>query len=130
MTAGLTDEVGPPPAPVLLAPLVGFWVDQRRCAISVEVVREVVRVEQLTRVPHAPRHIRGMAPLHGRPVPVIDAGVLLGRDPIAVDGEARILILEAGERPLGLLVSRTATVIAAPEGDVQVLELAQLLEAR
>jgi purine-binding chemotaxis protein CheW len=58
--------------------VVFFELRGRRCALPAAVVSEVAPMPGLTPVPHAPAAIRGIAPLHGQVLPVIDLGVWLG----------------------------------------------------
>jgi purine-binding chemotaxis protein CheW len=52
-----------------------FELRGRRCALPVAAVREVLPVPGITPVPLAPATVRGIAPVHGHAVPVIDLGV-------------------------------------------------------
>ena len=58
--------------------VVFFELRGRRCALPVSVVNEVAAMPNVTPVPHAPPAVRGVAPLHGQVLPVIDLGVWLG----------------------------------------------------
>lgn len=87
-------------------------------AIAVERVREVVRADDITRVPASPDHVRGLAPLRGRLVPVIDVAVVLGGSRTTVTAHARLVTVDAaaepgrrdGERLVALLVSAVGAV--------------------
>ena len=50
----------------------------RRCALPTESVREVVSAPALTPVPLAPPVIKGVLPIRGQIVPLLDLGVYLG----------------------------------------------------
>lgn len=52
--------------------VVFFELGGRRCALSAETVREVLPLPAVTPVPLAPTAVRGIAPVHGRVLPVID----------------------------------------------------------
>lgn len=89
--------------------VVFFELRGRRCALPVSVVREVVPVPGLTPVPLAPSLVRGIAPLHGQVVPVLDLGVWLapGADTRAEaasyrTGAEKALLVEAslGDAPV------------------------------
>jgi purine-binding chemotaxis protein CheW len=58
--------------------VVFFELRGRRCALPVTAVSEVAAMPNLTPVPHAPPGVRGIAPLHGQVLPVVDLGVWLG----------------------------------------------------
>jgi purine-binding chemotaxis protein CheW len=54
-----------------------FEIRGRRCALPATVVREVAAGPHVTPVPHAPAGIRGVAPVHGQALPLLDLGVWL-----------------------------------------------------
>jgi chemotaxis signal transduction protein len=78
--------------------VVFFELRGRRCALPVTAVSEVTAMPNITPVPHAPPGVRGIAPLHGQVLPVVDLGVWLA------GGEAapyrpvsdKLLLIEVG----------------------------------
>ena len=99
--------------------VVSFWIDGAAYGVPVERVHEVIRVETITRVPHAPPHLRGLATFRGRLIPVIDLAHVLGRPAPAITRESRIVTVAVAGRLLGLLVERAAavTTVAASFGE-------------
>ena len=51
-----------------------FEVRGRRCALPVAVVREVLASPPITPVPSAPAALRGLVPVHGQVLPLLDMG--------------------------------------------------------
>jgi chemotaxis signal transduction protein len=51
-----------------------FEVRGRRCALPVAVVREVMAAPPVTPVPGAPPSLRGLVPVHGQVLPLLDVG--------------------------------------------------------
>lgn len=84
--------------------LVTFQLDREEFGIPIGQAREVVRVADLTRVPEAPPHIRGVVNLRGRVLPVVEIRSRLGLRPLEPGPKARIVVVESGGRTLGLLV--------------------------
>jgi purine-binding chemotaxis protein CheW len=82
--------------------LLTFRVADRRLAVDPARVAEVVRRPLITRVPHAPPGLSGVASVRGRIVPVIALGRLLGLAETAGALE-RLIVLE-GALPVGLVV--------------------------
>jgi chemotaxis signal transduction protein len=79
-----------------------FELRGRRCALPVHSVSEVVAMASMTPVPLAPPSIRGIAPIHGQVVPVVDLGVWLSPSPEASaaaplyrPGSDKVLLVEA-----------------------------------
>jgi chemotaxis signal transduction protein len=77
-----------------------FEIRGRRCALPVSVVREVLASPAITPVPLAPPLLRGLAPVHGGVLPLIDLGPHLAPSNTALassllrsDGD-RIVVVE------------------------------------
>jgi chemotaxis signal transduction protein len=97
-----------------------FEVRGTRCALPVEVVREVLMSPAVTPVPLAPAPLRGVVPVHGQVLPLLDMGPLLS--PARRDGP-EAPVAAASLRPSGDQIVVVET--AAPEAD-----LGQLLPTR
>jgi purine-binding chemotaxis protein CheW len=89
---------------------VTFQVAQETFAFPVECVQEILRVGTITRVPDAPRPVRGIVNLRGRVIPVVDVRVRLGLPGTDPGPAARILIATLRGRVIGLLVDAVAQV--------------------
>ena len=89
---------------------VAFVLDREEYGLPVESVREVLRVGEVTRVPQAPPPIRGVTNVRGSILPVVEIRTRIGLPPLEPGPEARVVVLEVGERALGLLVDRVARV--------------------
>ncbi|KAA0256574.1 MAG: chemotaxis protein CheW [Acidobacteria bacterium] len=89
---------------------VAFRLDREEFGLPVESVREVLRVGEVTRVPQAPAHIRGVTNVRGSILPVVEIRTRIGLSPLDPGPSARIVVLEVGERALGLLVDRVTRV--------------------
>lgn len=82
--------------------------------LRVSEAREVLPVPPITPVPRVPPALRGVAPVRGRPVPVVDLGErLLGRPVDGAHRLARIIVVDREEEdePLALLVSEVAGLL-------------------
>lgn len=83
-----------------------FRLDKDRYALPLHAIREVVPSPgQYSRVPRAPKSVRGVINLRGRVVTVVSLHRLLEL-PGGDDTKAgRVLLLDRGRRELGLLVT-------------------------
>lgn len=52
--------------------VVGFRIGRETFGLPIELVREIVRVPEITSVPNAPDYIEGVINLRGRIIPVVD----------------------------------------------------------
>jgi purine-binding chemotaxis protein CheW len=112
--AGVSAAEKPSPA-VPVVQLITFMMEDERYALPIELVYEILRVAPITRVPHAPRAVRGLMNVRGRLLPVVDMRVLLDMPPITLDKDARIVTVEVRGRSIGLLVDRVGTVARVPK---------------
>jgi len=135
----MTDEAGtltaapPAPAPEPRNPvrrvLVFTVAGRTRCA-DIADVREIVPITATTRLPGAPRYVRGLINLRGSLVTVIDAALCLYGVP-AVDTEASILLVERGGRVAGVIVDNVFDMQALADDEVEggaLIDLRAMLE--
>ena len=87
-----------------------FALADETFALPVEPVREVLRIHNITRVPHAPAPIRGVTNLRGRVIPVIDLRRRIGLSEEEPGRSSRIIVVAARGRLIGLLVDRVHQV--------------------
>jgi purine-binding chemotaxis protein CheW len=104
------------PAPTLH--LLTFTLDREEYGIPVTQVREVIRVNSITRVPQVPAHVRGVTNLRGRILAVVEIRTRLGLTEGVVTPSSRIVVVEVRGRVLGLLVDRVAQVTKVPVDSV------------
>jgi len=88
-------------------------------ALPVTAVREILRVETITRVPHAPYTVCGIINMRGRVVPVVDFRVRLGLPEAEVGALSRILITSSRDHLIGLLVDAVEQVASLDMNAVQ-----------
>lgn len=97
-------------APLPDARTLKFCVDAEQLGMDASLVREVVPLPPLARVPHAPAALMGVAQIRGAIVPVLSVASLLGRDRSASE---RVIVTEM-DGPIGLAVT---AVSGMAEGD-------------
>jgi purine-binding chemotaxis protein CheW len=114
-----TVEQDAAPASSTVAPgpelhLVTFALDREEFGIRVDQVREIIRVGEITRVPQAPAHVRGVANLRGRILAVVEIRTRLGLTPAVLTPRSRIIVVEIQARVLGILVDAVLQVVKVP----------------
>ena len=109
----------PEAAPVRLETWVAFSLAEEVFALPVNPIREVVRVASITRVPHAPKPIRGVTNRRGRVIPVIDLRLRIELPPAELGRASRVIVVSSRGRLLGLLVDAVHQVIHIDLGQVQ-----------
>jgi purine-binding chemotaxis protein CheW len=112
--AAAADARGPAPMLHLLT----FALDREEFGIPVTQVREVIRVNGITRVPQVPAHVRGVTNLRGRILAIVEIRTRLGLTEAVVTPASRIVVVEVRGRALGLLVDRVSQVTKVPAESV------------
>lgn len=100
-----------------------FRVGGLQLALAIDGVREVTQMPRISRVPHAPPAMLGLANFRGTVIPVLSAAVLLGSTD---GGSSRLIVIDTGEL-LGLAVDDASRVMSSgAPGTVQLVDIAEL----
>jgi purine-binding chemotaxis protein CheW len=97
-----------------------FLLGGEEYAVAIERVREVLRCPPLTEVPRAPSHVRGVVSVRGEVVAVVEPrrrlGLPEGDRPV---GNSRLLVVDVGDGPVGLLVDSVSNVVRLRPGSIE-----------
>ena len=103
--------------------LVTFRVGTELFGVPISAVQEIVRVPAIARIPQSPDFVEGVINLRGRVITVIDMRKRLGQPALNIhDGEnkkARILVVEADRRLVGVIVDEVAEVLRLAEDQTE-----------
>lgn len=86
--------------------LVCFELRGQELALPIEVVRETLPIQPITRVVLTPPALAGVFSLRGDIVPAIDLGVLLGFPRTEIGDDSRIVVLDEDVSTAGIIVDR------------------------
>jgi purine-binding chemotaxis protein CheW len=90
---------------------VTFTLEDETYGMNVMQVQEVLREVEVAPVPGAPDYVLGIINLRGNVVSVIDARTRFGLQPKESDEMSRIIVIEAQQQILGILVDSVAEVV-------------------
>jgi purine-binding chemotaxis protein CheW len=101
-----------------------FLIGNDKFAVPVEHVQEVIEVDQVTKLPHAPAYMLGIINLRGKILPLIDTRQKLGLPSAEVTHSNRILVLDIKDADnkqllIGATVDIAREVVAIGPQDVQ-----------
>jgi purine-binding chemotaxis protein CheW len=102
-----------------LLELVGFHVGGEEFALDILRVQEIIRLQELTRVPSSPEFMDGVMNLRGKIIPVITLRKRFGLDRVAPDKETRIVVVEIKGTVLGFIVDSVSAVLRIPADTVE-----------
>ena len=98
-----------------------FTVKSQEFGFRAIQVREISRVLSTTEVPNAPPYIDGILNLRGELASVINFRKKFGFEPKEQDEDTRIIIVEHGDFPIGIMVDSVEEVLKVPDEMVQKL---------
>lgn len=99
--------------------LVFFRIARKRFAIPSVVVHEVLPMVEPTSVPGWPAHALGLIDVRGVLLPLLDVSRALGQPERPISADQYVLLMEAFQRPFGIVVDSVEGVRSAvlPEGE-------------
>jgi purine-binding chemotaxis protein CheW len=79
--------------------------------VEITHVREIIRMQNITEVPQAPAGVEGIINLRGSVIPVVDLRQRFGIRTSDNSAETRIVVVDAQEQTVGLVVDAVTEVI-------------------
>ena len=98
---------------------VTFRLHGETYGVNVMQVQEVLRYTEIAPVPGAPEYVLGIINLRGNVVTVIDTRSRFALDEGEVTDSTRIVIVEADEHVVGLLVDSVAEVVYLRQSEIE-----------
>ena len=98
---------------------VTFHLESEKYGIKVMQVQEVLRMTEIAPVPGAPHYVLGIINLRGNVVTVIDTRRRFGLPDVENNDETRIVIVEANNNVVGILVDSVAEVVDLKMSDIE-----------
>lgn len=98
---------------------VTFRLEDETYGINVMQVREVLRYNEIAPVPGAPHFVLGIINLRGNVVTVIDTRERFGLPTSEVTDNTRIVIIEAEDQVVGIMVDAVAEVVYLRASEIE-----------
>ena len=98
---------------------VTFRLDGETYGINVMQVQEVLRYNEIAPVPGAPAYVLGIINLRGNVVTVIDTRHRFGINSAEITEQTRIVIIEAENNVVGILVDAVAEVVYLRQSEIE-----------
>ena len=94
-----------------LLQLVSFHLDSEEFGLEILKVQEIIRIQDLTRVPNSPAFVEGVLNLRGKVIPVVSLRKRFGLAPRDYDKDTRIVVTEVGGAIVGFVVDSVSEVL-------------------
>ncbi|HKW88046.1 MAG TPA: chemotaxis protein CheW [Candidatus Acidoferrales bacterium] len=99
--------------------IVGLRIGRETFGIPIALVREIVRVPQITAVPNAPAYVEGVINLRGKVISVIDLRKRFGDPNLELTKKTRVVVVEIENRTVGLVVNSASEVLKLSPSDIE-----------
>lgn len=96
-----------------------FSLADEEYAIDILKVQEIRGYENVTRIPHAPDFIKGVANLRGLIVPVIDLRIRFQLDGVEYNEQTVVIVVNISGRVVGMVVDGVSDVMTLTEEQIR-----------
>ncbi|HEX9171433.1 MAG TPA: chemotaxis protein CheW [Telluria sp.] len=96
-----------------------FKLGGEEYGIDILKVQEIRGYEAATRMLNAPRSVLGVRNLRGAIVPIMDLRIHLGMPGVAYDSHTVTIVLNIGERIVGIVVDGVSDVVALQDAQIK-----------
>ena len=99
-----------------------FKLGNAQFGVAVLTVKEIIGIQDVTAVPKAPPHIKGVLNLRGQVIPVADLRTKFGLPNVEHTARTSILVVDLrlrGKVRMGVIVDNVSEVVNIAAGDVE-----------
>ena len=98
--------------------IVGLRIGRETYGIPIALVREIVRVPDITAVPNTQEYVEGVINLRGKIVSVMDLRKRFGESAVENNKKNRIVVVEFECRTVGLIVNSASEVLKISSSEI------------
>ena len=91
-----------------------FVINNQKYALSSKYITEIIEILPITKVPYLPEYMKGIINLRSTIIPVMDARMRFGMEPIEYSERTCIIIIENEANKIGLIVDAVNEVLTIP----------------
>ena len=91
-----------------------FVINNQKYALSSNYITEIIEILPITKVPFLPEYMKGIINLRSTIIPVMDARMRFGMEPIEYSERTCIIIIENEANKIGLIVDAVNEVLTIP----------------
>jgi purine-binding chemotaxis protein CheW len=102
-----------------LLQLVVFELGSEEFGVEIMNVQEIIRMPEMTQIPHSPDFVEGVINLRGRIIVVVNLSKRFNMRSKATDENSRIIVVEIGNAVVGMIVDSVNEVLRIPASNVE-----------
>ena len=91
-----------------------FVINNQKYALSSKYITEIIEILPITKVPFLPEYMKGIINLRSTIIPVMDARMRFGMEPIEYSERTCIIIIENEANNIGIIVDAVNEVLTIP----------------
>ena len=91
-----------------------FVINNQKYALSSKYITEIIEILPITKVPFLPEYMKGIINLRSTIIPVMDARMRFGMEPIEYSERTCIIIIANEANKIGLIVDAVNEVLTIP----------------
>jgi purine-binding chemotaxis protein CheW len=99
--------------------LTSFWAGDQEYCVDIMSVREIRGWSAATPLPQSPSYMRGVINLRGAVLPIMDLAERLDLLPTEPSERSVIIVVQVGERLVGLLVDAVSDILSINPEQIQ-----------
>jgi purine-binding chemotaxis protein CheW len=99
--------------------LVVFNLGQEVYAVEIAMVKEIIQMQAVTRVPGTPPSVEGVINLRGSVIPIVDLRKRFKLPRVDRDKDTRVVIVSCKGQEVGVVVDSVAQVLRVPTESIE-----------
>ena len=99
-----------------------FTLDKKNYALLVSNIKEIIRMQSITKIPNVPNYIKGVINLRGDIVQIIDTRLRLNLDPVEYNKFSVIVVLEVEDAQFGITTDEVKGLYGIKDDEVKEVE--------
>lgn len=99
--------------------MVLFELNEETYGLDIAAIREIIRMQEITRVPRAPAFVEGVINLRGKVVPVISLSTKLGLTRSKENKNNRIVVVDISGSTVGVIVDAVTEVVRISDSVIE-----------
>ncbi|KJS22115.1 MAG: chemotaxis protein CheW [Clostridiaceae bacterium BRH_c20a] len=99
--------------------VVVFRILSEEYGLEISGIQEIVRYQDITRIPEAPLFIKGIVNLRGQVIPVVDLKRRFYQVDSQVTEDTRIVVVKVDDKTIGIIADEVSEVLRIPEEAIE-----------
>ncbi len=96
-----------------------FKLGEEHYGVNIVTVESIIKVQEITKMPHVPDFVEGITNLRGVVIPVIDLRKRFKLPQAAETKDTRIIVVEMNGVMAGMVVDAVTEVVRVPEDNIE-----------